>query len=99
MRRRPPRSTRTDTLFPDTTLFRSLALQQDRQGIASADLSLADERGGKIVLRLWEGRGQIEGLAGFVYDRRLGGLYYSQCRSGGKQPQCNDCKTVTKKVV
>src|SRR3546814_8097621 len=25
MRRRPPRSTRTDTLFPDTTLFRSAA--------------------------------------------------------------------------
>src|SRR3546814_17324691 len=24
MMRRPPRSTRTDTLFPDTTLFRSL---------------------------------------------------------------------------
>src|SRR3546814_2547818 len=24
MRRRPPRSTRTDTLFPDTTLFRSV---------------------------------------------------------------------------
>src|SRR3546814_13010586 len=24
MRRRPPRSTRTDTLFPDTTLFRSI---------------------------------------------------------------------------
>src|SRR3546814_18956609 len=26
MIRRPPRSTRTDTLFPDTTLFRSIAL-------------------------------------------------------------------------
>src|SRR3546814_10555728 len=26
MIRRPPRSTRTDTLFPDTTLFRSLAV-------------------------------------------------------------------------
>src|SRR3546814_20274609 len=26
MRRRPPRSTRTDTLFPYTTLFRSIAL-------------------------------------------------------------------------
>src|SRR3546814_3857021 len=26
MRRRPPRSTRTDTLFPYTTLFRSLLL-------------------------------------------------------------------------
>src|SRR3546814_1193449 len=25
MMRRPPRSTRTDTLFPDTTLFRSLS--------------------------------------------------------------------------
>src|SRR3546814_9159663 len=28
MIRRPPRSTRTDTLFPDTTLFRSLAIRQ-----------------------------------------------------------------------
>src|SRR3546814_8065625 len=27
MERRPPRSTRTDTLFPDTTLFRSKARQ------------------------------------------------------------------------
>src|SRR3546814_5204587 len=27
MRRRPPRSTRTDTLFPYTTLFRSPAMQ------------------------------------------------------------------------
>src|SRR3546814_9228069 len=30
MRRRSPRSTRTDTLFPDTTLFRSLGPQTDR---------------------------------------------------------------------
>src|SRR3546814_7394192 len=30
MIRRPPRSTRTDTLFPYTTLFRSVALQQAR---------------------------------------------------------------------
>src|SRR3546814_12129122 len=29
MRRRPPRSTRTDTLFPDTTLFRSVAARRD----------------------------------------------------------------------
>src|SRR3546814_18415252 len=27
MSRRPPRSTRTDTLFPSTTLFRSVGLQ------------------------------------------------------------------------
>src|SRR3546814_1884235 len=32
MRRRPPRSTRTDTLFPYTTLFRSGARQQDPGG-------------------------------------------------------------------
>src|SRR3546814_5491503 len=30
MRRRPPRSTRTDTLFPYTTLFRSLELAHER---------------------------------------------------------------------
>src|SRR3546814_10225002 len=31
MIRRPPRSTRTDTLFPYTTLFRSLVLQRAPQ--------------------------------------------------------------------
>src|SRR3546814_14570278 len=31
MIRRPPRSTRTDTLFPYTTLFRSLAQALDRR--------------------------------------------------------------------
>src|SRR3546814_10984423 len=31
MRRRPPRSTRTDTLFPYTTLFRSRAGNKDVQ--------------------------------------------------------------------
>src|SRR3546814_20618373 len=32
MRRRPPRSTRTDTLFPYTTLFRSLRRIGERPG-------------------------------------------------------------------
>src|SRR3546814_8855390 len=31
MIRRPPRSTRTDTLFPYTTLFRSISKQGDRR--------------------------------------------------------------------
>src|SRR3546814_8948918 len=35
MIRRPPRSTRTDTLFPYTTLFRSLAMCGDRDGAAN----------------------------------------------------------------
>src|SRR3546814_6960834 len=38
MIRRPPRSTRTDTLFPYTTLFRSHGLH----GIGLADHALAD---------------------------------------------------------
>src|SRR3546814_17161633 len=37
MRRRPPRSTRTDTLFPYTTLFRSAAGQADEIAIADVD--------------------------------------------------------------
>src|SRR3546814_18669265 len=36
MIRRPPRSTRTDTLFPYTTLFRSLPAQA-RAGVAGRD--------------------------------------------------------------
>src|SRR3546814_2158519 len=39
MRRRPPRSTRTDTLFPYTTLFRSLA---EINRIAGYDLWFLD---------------------------------------------------------
>src|SRR3546814_13731136 len=37
MIRRPPRSTRTDTLFPYTTLFRSRILLPDRQADAAVD--------------------------------------------------------------
>src|SRR3546814_5971812 len=37
MIRRPPRSTRTDTLFPDTTLFRShLGRRRDARRVAGA---------------------------------------------------------------
>src|SRR3546814_15112390 len=39
MIRRPPRSTRTDTLFPYTTLFRSTAGHQHRNGGISYDES------------------------------------------------------------
>src|SRR3546814_18666742 len=36
MLRRPPRSTRTDTLFPYTTLFRSQAAHHRRTGLCAA---------------------------------------------------------------
>src|SRR3546814_4676375 len=43
MIRRPPRSTRTDTLFPYTTLFRSrIALHQGLQPLGQRGLAAAD---------------------------------------------------------
>src|SRR3546814_12589198 len=43
MIRRPPRSTRTDTLFPYTTLFRSPCLRLDAPFEEAADDALVDE--------------------------------------------------------
>src|SRR3546814_20600519 len=45
MRRRPPRSTRTDTLFPDTTLFRRFLLRGADVDLL-ADAPAVEERGG-----------------------------------------------------
>src|SRR3546814_5923141 len=63
MIRRPPRSTRTDTLFPDTTLFRSMmremltrrfqrALKEDpeRSGESWPDLVLLDGGQGQLTV-------------------------------------------------
>src|SRR3546814_10110888 len=44
MIRRPPRSTRTDTLFPYTTLFRSLDAGQRFQGAGTLVEPAIDER-------------------------------------------------------
>src|SRR3546814_13241728 len=46
----PPRSTRTDTLFPDTTLCRSRKLQPDA---ITLDLGLSDIDG-FVLLDLWK---------------------------------------------
>src|SRR3546814_3328436 len=51
MIRRPPRSTRTDTLFPYTTLFRSIvplrpAGRGGDQGLGSGDLARRRRKGG-----------------------------------------------------
>src|SRR3546814_7028899 len=42
MLRRPPRSTRTDTLFPYTTLFRSPAAKYEFNGTGTRGPSIAD---------------------------------------------------------
>src|SRR3546814_19907872 len=41
---RPPRSTRTDTLIPYTTLLRSFLLALERRGFVGADVAEADQR-------------------------------------------------------
>src|SRR3546814_15083790 len=46
MIRRPPRSTRTDTLFPYTTLFRSAVSRRRRTGSASRCRSCASSADG-----------------------------------------------------
>src|SRR3546814_17777663 len=48
MIRRPPRSTRTDTLFPYTTLFRSPALDDYARSVADAGRGLAIDEGNYI---------------------------------------------------
>src|SRR3546814_5119739 len=51
MIRRPPRSTRTDTLFPYTTLFRSLKKQLDeaRNELAAAQRKGEFQRAGELT--------------------------------------------------
>src|SRR3546814_19096084 len=53
MIRRPPRSTRTDTLFPYTTLFRSVALavEERPQGEADAESRVAMVAVRRIIAR------------------------------------------------
>src|SRR3546814_3821339 len=72
MIRRPPRSTRTDTLFPDTTLFRSILdrkLQEllHLRGQAAQNVGLARIRRGPNAI----GRdaGLLQGLAEGRDDR------------------------------
>src|SRR3546814_3730499 len=54
MIRRPPRSTRTDTLFPYTTLFRSI----DRAMFDPSSAEKADQ--GKTTTALMKERGEVE---------------------------------------
>src|SRR3546814_5789246 len=53
MRRRPPISTRTDTLFPYTTLFRSIS-RSGRRGIWRRPIAMVVsdvDRGGRPIVR------------------------------------------------
>src|SRR3546814_14001267 len=49
MIRRPPRSTRTDTLFPYTTLFRSVATY-DKGSVVSGMIKSVEPKGAVVTL-------------------------------------------------
>src|SRR3546814_2310509 len=64
MIRRPPRSTRTDTLFPYTTLFRSVDGREVEVCLAGQSRSVQGKPGKvraavRRLLRLWRGAGQL----------------------------------------
>src|SRR3546814_10810798 len=68
MIRRPPRSTRTYTLFPYTTLFRSRASQRVAAGGILACVGVA-----ALADRENAGRAQRDGRCGIGVDQYLGG--------------------------
>src|SRR3546814_16330594 len=75
MIRRPPRSTRTDTLFPNTTLFRSIPCDQRVAGVEgryhiSAAAALC--RGGKAAALFDPRPAAIYRADATVPDRRAG---------------------------
>src|SRR3546814_20139986 len=95
--RRPPRSTRTDTLFPYTTLVRSARAERDVEPARARPLfdeHEADEGAARALLRrphrrtahLWPGRAQHRRVerhpAGDrTEERRVGTECVSTCRS------------------
>src|SRR3546814_124237 len=52
MRARPPSATRTDTLFPYTTLFRSQGAGEDVVDVAGAGVDLGAARGHRVDQRV-----------------------------------------------
>src|SRR3546814_17419401 len=85
MLRRPPRSTRTDTLFPYTTLFRSLGLT----GLPVTHVENASATGssafGEAVHAVAGGRVDVAMALGFDDMNRMGGLGRSGRRGLGAE--------------
>src|SRR3546814_19477860 len=99
MIRRPPRSTRTDTLFPYTTLFRSPEAWVSRVGVGQRDTGVGIQSGhaeqvaaGAQVAIVDERSGRQPlnfGIAknGTVVDDRSRAAY-----CGGSEGRCNRCR-------
>src|SRR3546814_16832718 len=85
MIRRPPRSTRTDTLFPYTTLFRSLV-----------DLQRGDRAGGE-VLNLDVAAFGGEDLAAVIRGRQIGQAADGDARRFAAAPRDRDPRNALKR--
>src|SRR3546814_3417565 len=68
MRRRPPRSTRTDTLFPYTTLFRSAYYHSCNRGKRSVAIDIATGEGQAELRDLLTGADVV------IENYKVGGL-------------------------
>src|SRR3546814_11368762 len=73
MIRRPPRSTRTDTLFPDTTLFRSVTKGSIELEGARVDALTPNDLVKAGVVQVMEGRHCFEHLT--IEENLLTGAY------------------------
>src|SRR3546814_1175609 len=77
MIRRPPRSTRTDTLFPYTTLFRSHMAEQVRQ-FANEEEAAAHEEIAALVARSRAAQAQIENYTQEQVDQLITAMVRSE---------------------
>src|SRR3546814_18479461 len=92
MIRRPPRSTRTDTLFPYTTLFRSLLGEghrgaRGREGIVDVQASAAAPETAQAFGRRGSRRGAGGGARAAPRSWARGGDA-RQCGAGGRHVAC-----------
>src|SRR3546814_16638983 len=84
MIRRPPRSTRTDTLFPYTTLFRSTGTAL--RSLAARSFTADQAHNGRYATALYRARTAQpgQGAAGRSQaDGEAGGLFLRLCQRGG----------------
>src|SRR3546814_12719515 len=78
MIRRPPRSTRTDTLFPYTTLFRSCAEQTASKGYAALELDPATAKMlGATGMDAEKRQARMEGALGRLASMQVSSGHFS----------------------